>query len=68
MYRVYVYMYRIYVQRHAKKAMNSRHIHMALFNIFDSLIDIIGKLLPDTNAQLPLQILRDLDLIGENVS
>lgn len=41
---------------------------MALFNVFDSLIDIIGELLPNTNAQLPLQILRDLDLVGENVS
>ena len=41
---------------------------MTFLNVLESLINIISELLPDTNAKLPFQILRDFNLIGENVS
>lgn len=46
----------------------AEYIHMALLDVLDPLIDVVSELLPDTDAQLPLQILRDLDLVSENVS
>jgi hypothetical protein len=30
------------------------YIHMALLDVLDPLIDIVGELLPDADAQLPL--------------
>lgn len=41
---------------------------MTLFNVLDSLVDIVSKLLPNANTKLPFQILGNLDLVGENVS
>jgi hypothetical protein len=45
-----------------------KNVHLALFDILDSLIHIIGKLLPDADTQFPLQVLRNLNFVGENMS
>lgn len=45
-----------------------RYVHVTLLDILEALIDVVGELFPHADAQFPLQLLRDSDLAGEDMS
>lgn len=51
-----------------KRPQPVEYIHVTLFDILEALIDVVGELLPHADTQLPLQLLSDPDLAGEDVS
>lgn len=57
---------KIKIEVRASKGLN-KNVHLALLNVFQALIHVLGDLLPNADAQLPLQLLRDSDLVRQHV-